>query len=114
VANLQELSTELQGQSPSASRYDWDRWYLEFPEPETRTRDCRQLGGARLLGAGMNEGFIVARYLYEQRPDGRYVPQVSVQLPGHPELLIIIDPEGGLIPTAIVRWRWISGSLPGG
>jgi hypothetical protein len=42
----------------------------------------------------MDEGFLVARYLYEQRPDGRYVPKVSVQLTGKAEALIITDPEG--------------------
>jgi hypothetical protein len=44
----------------------------------------------------MDEDFLVARYLFEQRPDGRYVPKVSVQLPGRhgTESLIITDPEG--------------------
>jgi hypothetical protein len=42
----------------------------------------------------MDEGFLVARYLYDQRPDGRYVPAVSVQLPGKAEAVIITDPEG--------------------
>jgi hypothetical protein len=40
------------------------------------------------------EGFLVVRYLYEQRPDGRYVPSVSVQVPGKAEAIIITDPEG--------------------
>jgi hypothetical protein len=42
----------------------------------------------------MDEGFLVVRYLYEQRADGRYVPTVSVQLPGKAEAIIITDPEG--------------------
>jgi hypothetical protein len=42
----------------------------------------------------MDEGFLVARYLYDQRPDCRYVPTVSVQLPGKAEAVIITDPEG--------------------
>ena len=42
----------------------------------------------------MDEAFLVVRYLYEQRPDGRYVPAVSVQLPGQTEAIIITDPEG--------------------
>jgi hypothetical protein len=41
-----------------------------------------------------DEGFLVVRYLYEQRPDGRYVPSVSLQLPGKAEAIIITDPEG--------------------
>ncbi len=42
----------------------------------------------------MDEGFLVVRYLYEQRPDGRYVPSVSVHLPGKAAAIIITDPEG--------------------
>ena len=42
----------------------------------------------------MDEGFLVVRYLYDQRPDGRYVPAVSVQVPGKAEAIIITDPEG--------------------
>jgi hypothetical protein len=38
--------------------------------------------------------FILVRYLYEQRPDARYVPAVSVQLPGKAEAIVITDPEG--------------------
>jgi hypothetical protein len=30
----------------------------------------------------------VAQYLYEQRQDGRYVPQVSIRAPGRPEIVI--------------------------
>ncbi len=41
-----------------------------------------------------DEGFLVVRYLYEQRPDGRYIPSVSVQVPGKAEAIIITDPEG--------------------
>jgi hypothetical protein len=37
----------------------------------------------------VDEGFLVARYLYEQRADGQYVPKVSV--PGETESLIITD-----------------------
>jgi hypothetical protein len=44
------------------------------------------------------EDVIVARYLFEQRPDGRYMPKVSVDLPGGPggesRRHIITDPEG--------------------
>jgi len=43
------------------------------------------------------EEFLVARYLYELRPDGRYVPTVSVQVPtrdGGTETHLITDPEG--------------------
>jgi hypothetical protein len=42
------------------------------------------------------EDFIVARYLYDQGPDGRYVPKVSVQFPGSQRQtvrLVITDPE---------------------
>jgi hypothetical protein len=39
------------------------------------------------------EDFIVARYLFDQRPDGRYVPKVSIQRQGQPEI-VITDPEG--------------------
>jgi hypothetical protein len=42
----------------------------------------------------IDEGFLVARYLYEQRADGRYVPAVNVQLPGKAGTLVITDPEG--------------------
>jgi hypothetical protein len=42
----------------------------------------------------MDEGFLIVRYLYEQRADGRYVLTVSVQLPGKAEAIIITDPEG--------------------
>jgi len=42
----------------------------------------------------MDEGFLVVRYLYEQRLDGRFIPSVSVQLPGKAEAIIITDPEG--------------------
>lgn len=42
----------------------------------------------------MDKGFLVVRYLYEQRPDGRYVLSVSVQLPNKAEAIIITDPEG--------------------
>jgi hypothetical protein len=48
------------------------------------------------------EDFIVACYLFDQRPDGRYVPKVSVQLPGgkgKPQTFVITDPGGEL--TAI-------------
>jgi hypothetical protein len=37
--------------------------------------------------------FIVARYLFDQRPDGRYVPKVSIWRHGRPEI-VITDPEG--------------------
>ena len=43
------------------------------------------------------ENFIVARYLVEQRPDGRYVPKVAIQVPGpegEPLRLTITDREG--------------------
>jgi hypothetical protein len=43
------------------------------------------------------EDFIVAQYLWEQRPDGRYVPMVRVQVPRHQrqtESIIITDPDG--------------------
>jgi hypothetical protein len=39
------------------------------------------------------EEFIVARYLFDQRPDGRYMPKVSIQRHGTPEI-VITDPEG--------------------
>ncbi len=42
----------------------------------------------------MDEVFLVVRYLYEQRPDGRYIPSVSVQLPAKAEAIIITDREG--------------------
>jgi hypothetical protein len=31
----------------------------------------------------MDEGYLVARYVYEERPDGRYVTIVSTQLSGY-------------------------------
>ena len=43
------------------------------------------------------EDFLVARNLYEMRPDRRYVPTVSVQVPtrdGGTETHLIPDPEG--------------------
>jgi len=43
------------------------------------------------------EDLIIARYLFDQRPDGRYVPKVSVQLPGpdrRTESHLISDPQG--------------------
>jgi hypothetical protein len=43
------------------------------------------------------EDFIVAQYLWQQRPDGRYVPMVRVQVPRHQgqtESLVITDSEG--------------------
>ena len=39
------------------------------------------------------ENFLVARYLYERHSDGRYIPKISVQLPGQTESLTITDPE---------------------
>jgi hypothetical protein len=42
----------------------------------------------------MPEDFIIARYLHEQRPDGRYVPTVSVRRNSQPDAIIITDPEG--------------------
>ena len=52
-----------------------------FRGPRNRFPDALKnswVGRGATLGAGMNEGFIVARYLYEQRPDGQYVPTASV------------------------------------
>jgi hypothetical protein len=44
------------------------------------------------------EDVIVARYLFEQRSDGRYVPNVNVELPAgpgrEPRRQVIIDAEG--------------------
>jgi hypothetical protein len=43
------------------------------------------------------EDFIIARYQHEQRPDGRYIPTVSVQVPrrdGGMETHLITDPQG--------------------
>jgi hypothetical protein len=43
------------------------------------------------------EDFMVACYLFDQRPEGRYLPKVSVQLPGgqgKPQTVVITDPEG--------------------
>lgn len=34
------------------------------------------------------ENFIVARYLFDRRQEGRYVPQVSIRQPGQPEIVI--------------------------
>jgi hypothetical protein len=39
------------------------------------------------------EEFIVARYLFDQRPDGRYMPKVSIRRHGTSEI-VITDPEG--------------------
>jgi hypothetical protein len=39
------------------------------------------------------EDCIIARYLFEQRQDGRYIPRVSSRQPGRPEI-VITDPEG--------------------
>jgi hypothetical protein len=40
------------------------------------------------------EDFIVARYLFDQRPDGRYVPKVQVRWHHRPEVIVVTDPEG--------------------
>ena len=39
------------------------------------------------------EDFIVARYLFDLRADGRYVPKVNIQRRGRPEI-VITDREG--------------------
>jgi hypothetical protein len=40
------------------------------------------------------EDIIVAAYLFDQRLDGRYVPKVSVQVPGNDRPVVLTDPEG--------------------
>jgi len=43
------------------------------------------------------EALITARYLFDQHPDGRYVPKVCVQLPGpdrRKQSHLITDPQG--------------------
>jgi hypothetical protein len=55
----------------------------------------------------MDEWYLVVRYLYEQRPDGRYVPAVSIQLPGKAEATIITDHEGHCQPDP----KNLSGTL---
>jgi len=57
----------------------------------------------------MNEGFLVVRYLYEQRPDGRYIPKVSVQLAGKAKPSSSPILKAGPIAILIVHWSWISG-----
>jgi hypothetical protein len=52
--------------------------------------------------------FIVARYLFDQRPDGRYVPKVSIWRHGRPEI-VITDPEGRTYRNLTWRWPWTSG-----
>jgi hypothetical protein len=31
--------------------------------------------------------------LFDQRPDGRYIPKVSIQRHGRPDIIIVTDPE---------------------
>jgi hypothetical protein len=49
---------------------------------------------ASAVTPAMEEGYLVVRYLYEQRPDGRYIPTVSVQLLGKADATIIILKAG--------------------
>jgi hypothetical protein len=54
------------------------------------------------------EDFSVARYLFDQRPDGRYVPKVSILQPDHSESS---SPILKAVPIATLTGRcgWISG-----
>jgi hypothetical protein len=59
----------------------------------------------------MNDDFIVARYLFDKRQDGRYVPKVQVRWHAHPENTIVItDAEGrtyGDLNTALEMDLWL-------
>ena len=41
-----------------------------------------------------HDDFLVVRYLFDKRPDGRYVPRVEVQRPGQAKVIMVTDPEG--------------------
>jgi hypothetical protein len=59
------------------------------------------------------EEFFVAAYLFDQRPDGRYVPKVSIRRHGRPEI-VITDPEGRTYRDLNRARRWTSGCSTAG
>jgi hypothetical protein len=66
------------------------------------------------------EDIIVARYLFDQLSDGRYVPRVTIKPPGQPAI-VISDPEGRIYrdlktAAAMGSWlltHWLAKNAPG-